>query len=114
MKGSVETLIATINRSWGLQHIVLPPPPLGQPPIAITPDKVENNTPEKEGVKGMLPLGCLPLWGREGVTLIAAAENYRMTKKKRVSTEPKINKKSKNRFFINFYQLQSSSTSCAR
>jgi hypothetical protein len=31
---------------------------------------------EKEGVKGMLPLGCLPLWGREGVTLIAAAENY--------------------------------------
>jgi hypothetical protein len=22
------------------------------------------------GVKGMLPLGCLPLWGREGVTLI--------------------------------------------
>ena len=23
----------------------------------------------KEGVKGMHPLGCLPLWGREGVTL---------------------------------------------
>ena len=22
------------------------------------------------GVKGVLPLGCLPLWGREGVTLI--------------------------------------------
>jgi hypothetical protein len=25
---------------------------------------------ENEGVKGMHPLGCLPLWGREGVTLI--------------------------------------------
>jgi len=24
----------------------------------------------REGVKGMLPLGCLPLWVREGVTLI--------------------------------------------
>jgi hypothetical protein len=55
---------------------------LGIPPIAITLDKVENNTPKKEGVKGMLPLGCLPLWGREGVTLIVAAENYRMTGKR--------------------------------
>jgi hypothetical protein len=26
---------------------------------------------EKGGVKGILPLGCLPLWGREGVTLTA-------------------------------------------
>jgi hypothetical protein len=24
----------------------------------------------RKGVKGMFPLGCLPLWGREGVTLI--------------------------------------------
>jgi hypothetical protein len=23
-----------------------------------------------KGVKGVLPLGCLPLWGREGVTLL--------------------------------------------
>jgi hypothetical protein len=36
---------------------------------------------KKEGVKGMLPLGCLPLWEREGVTLIVAADNYRITKK---------------------------------
>jgi hypothetical protein len=36
----------------------------------------------------MLSLGCLPLWGREGVTLIAAAEDYRMTLKKRVAIEP--------------------------
>ena len=27
----------------------------------------------------MLPLGCLPLWGREGVTLITASDNYRKT-----------------------------------
>jgi len=55
---------------------------LGIPHIAITPEKVENNTPKKEGVKGMLPACCLPLWGREGVTLLAAAENYRMTGKR--------------------------------
>jgi hypothetical protein len=30
--GFVETLIETNNRSWGLQHFVLPPPPLGHPP----------------------------------------------------------------------------------
>jgi hypothetical protein len=35
----------------------------------------------KKGVKGMLPLGCLPLRGREGVTLPAAAENMRITGK---------------------------------
>ena len=57
-------------------------------PIAITPDKVENNTPIKEGVKGMLPACCLPHWGREGVTLLAAAENTRVTQKKRISTKP--------------------------
>ena len=32
----------------------------------------------------MLP----PLWERKGVTLIAAAENYQITLKMRVSTEP--------------------------
>jgi len=26
-------------------------------------------------VKGMLPLGCLPLWGREGVKLIISKEH---------------------------------------
>jgi len=30
----------------------------------------------------MLPLGCLPLWGREGVTLLAVAENKRTTGKR--------------------------------
>jgi hypothetical protein len=30
--GSVEILIETNNRSWGLQLFMLPPPPLGHPP----------------------------------------------------------------------------------
>jgi hypothetical protein len=38
--------------------------------------------PKKEGVKGMLPLGCFPLWGREGVILQTAAENKRIEIKK--------------------------------
>ena len=37
----------------------------------------------------MLPLGCLPHWGREGVILIAAAEN-KLISGKMISTEPKI------------------------
>jgi hypothetical protein len=73
---------------------VLPPPPLGHPPVAITPEKVEKILFKKEGVKGMLPACCLPLWGRERVALIAAADNYQMTLKKRVSTEPIFFKKS--------------------
>jgi hypothetical protein len=38
--------------------------------------------PGKRGGRGMLPLGCLPLWGREGVTIPAAAENKRITGKR--------------------------------
>jgi hypothetical protein len=40
------------------------------PNIAIDLKKID----EKPGVKGTLPLGCLPLWGREGVTLIVAGK----------------------------------------
>jgi len=29
---------------------------------------------DKKGVKGMFPLGCLPLWGREGVILITGGK----------------------------------------
>jgi hypothetical protein len=43
----------------------------------------------KRGGTGMLSLGCLPLWGREGVALLAAAENKQITQKKRISTKPK-------------------------
>jgi hypothetical protein len=31
--------------------------------------------PTKEGGKGMLLLGCLPLWGERGVTIVDAVEN---------------------------------------
>ncbi len=31
------------------------------------------------GVKGMLPLGCLPLWGRDGVPLQMAYKRKRIT-----------------------------------
>jgi hypothetical protein len=37
---------------------------------------------DRRGGKGMLPACCLPHWGREGVTLIATAENTRITFKK--------------------------------
>jgi hypothetical protein len=66
-------------------HIVLPPPPLGHPPIAITPDKVEKY-PEKRGGQGDAPLGLLPpLFGERGVTLLAAAENKRIEKKEDIN-----------------------------
>jgi hypothetical protein len=31
------------------------------------------------GVRGILPLVCLPLWGREGVTLIAIPKEWTVT-----------------------------------
>jgi hypothetical protein len=37
--------------------------------------------PKKEGVKGKPPLGCFPLWGREGVILQAATDNKRIERK---------------------------------
>jgi len=40
------------------------------------------------GVKGMPPLGCLPLWGREGVTLITLIK-YTYNGLQRISAEPK-------------------------
>jgi hypothetical protein len=70
----VESLMETLNRSWGLfAHRASAPAALMIPPIAITPDKAENNTQKEEGVRGMLPTCCLPFG--DG--------------KKRVSTEQK-------------------------
>jgi hypothetical protein len=40
----------------------------------------------RKGVGGRFPLGCLPLWGREEVTLIAF---FKRMKSDRISTEPK-------------------------
>jgi hypothetical protein len=34
------------------------------------------------GVKGVLPLGCLPFWGREGVTLLYTKEDRQVTGKR--------------------------------
>jgi hypothetical protein len=79
--GFVETLIETNNRSGAPAFHASTPAASGIPPIAITPDKVEKYS-EKRGVRGMLPLGCFTLWGREGVTLQAAAENKRITGKR--------------------------------
>ena len=33
------------------------------------------------GGQGVLPLGCLPLWGREGVTLTTTSEDFQTTQK---------------------------------
>jgi len=47
---------------------------VGIPHVAIALNevngKLREKTSEKKGVKGALPLGCFPLWGREGVTLV--------------------------------------------
>jgi len=59
---------------------MLPPPPLGHPPIARTPDEVEIY-PEKRGGQGDAPLELLPPLGREGVILQATAENKQIEKK---------------------------------
>jgi hypothetical protein len=47
---------------------------------------------DKRGGKGMLHM-LLPPPGGEGVTLLGAAENARITLKKRVSSEPYYPKK---------------------
>jgi len=45
-------------------------PPFGSLGRLVGPSLGKNLKNISElGVKGMLPLGCLPLWGREGVTL---------------------------------------------
>jgi hypothetical protein len=69
------------NALGGFSFSCICPRCWGIPPIAIIPDKVKIYPEKKRGVKGMLPLGCFPLWGREGVILQAAAENKRIEKK---------------------------------
>jgi hypothetical protein len=64
--GSVEILIETNNRSWGLQLFMLPPPPLGHPPIAITPDKVEIYPKKKRGSRRCFPWAASPSGGERG------------------------------------------------
>jgi hypothetical protein len=44
--------------------------------------------PSKRGIKRMLPLGRLPLWGREGGTLLTAAEIKRISQKRGFQQSP--------------------------
>jgi len=44
-----------------------------------------KNSRQKVG-KGMLHLGCIPLWGREGVTLPVPVREYANNGGKRIST----------------------------
>jgi len=46
----------------------------------------------KRGGKRMLPTCCLPLWGRVGVTLLAAAENKRISGKRGFQQSPLVMK----------------------
>jgi hypothetical protein len=76
------------SRSWGLFFTsCFRPRRSGIPHYCENHQKVDEK-PRKRGGKGMLTACCLPLWGREGVTLIAAAENKRIIQKKRISTMP--------------------------
>jgi hypothetical protein len=64
---------------------------LGIPRNGIATQKVDEISIPK-GVKGMHPLGCLPHWGREGVTIINTEENKTISGYNRSSTEPKKEK----------------------
>ena len=65
--GSVEILKGKQTVAFGGSlHLVLLPPPLqASQNIAIALRRLMKSS-EKEGVRGMLPLDCLPLWGESG------------------------------------------------
>jgi hypothetical protein len=70
---------------------------------------------KKEGVKGMLPACCLPLWGKEGFTLIAAAENKRTTGKKGFPMKIMIIRYNERRFVVyHCDERRRSKTGCPR
>jgi hypothetical protein len=62
----------------GVTALCASTPAAGAPPYC---DGHEKETHETPGVKGVPPLGCFPLWEREGVTLPDAAESLRTTGK---------------------------------
>jgi hypothetical protein len=78
-------------------HRASAPAARASPNIAIIIRRLMKN-PDKRGGKGMLPLGCLPLWGRERVTLLAAAENKRITGKRG------FQQSKKNLIFLEFFE----------
>ncbi|HUT38485.1 MAG TPA: hypothetical protein VMW77_04185, partial [Methanoregula sp.] len=72
--GFVKTLMETSSYSWGLFFILgFCPRCLGTPGIAIIIRRLIKSS-ENKGVKGMLPVCSLPLWGNEVVTLQSVAD----------------------------------------
>jgi hypothetical protein len=69
--------------------VLFAPAASGIPPYS---DKLRRSTRTSEkGAKGVLPLGYLPLWGREGVTLLYPKENWQVTGKRRFQQSQKNN-----------------------
>jgi hypothetical protein len=66
------------NRSWGLQHFVVPPRRSDIAQYCDYPQKVDE---KMGGSRGFSPWAASPSLGREGVTLIVAKEN-KVTQKK--------------------------------
>jgi len=67
---------------------VLLPPPLQAYPHTITQRRLKIILLKKEGIEGKCPAGCLPLWGRVGVTLLTASEKKRICGKKGFQQSP--------------------------
>jgi hypothetical protein len=70
--GSVEILKRNKQSLLGASAYRASAPPLMHPPKLRQPLRRLTKNSRIKGVKGMLPLGCFSLWGREGVPLIAA------------------------------------------
>jgi hypothetical protein len=64
--GRLKSWREPCSRSWGLQHVVLPPPPPGCSLYCDNHLKVEGKNQTKRGGQGDAPLGCFPLWGERG------------------------------------------------
>jgi hypothetical protein len=79
--GFVETLKRNKQSLLGALFFTLcfRPRRSGVPHIAIIRRLIKKS--DKRGGQGMFPLCCLPNWGREGVTLIAAADNKLISEK---------------------------------
>lgn len=94
IKGAVETPKRDKLSLLGVPaHRAFSPTARESPTLAITLIRLMKYL--EQGVKGMLPSGCLPLWGRKGVTFPTAIRHLTNNGRKRVSTEPDKRKKKK-------------------
>lgn len=87
--GSVEIIMVTDNRSWGLHLLMLPPLLLGYPPVAI-PDKVKRY-PKKKKSGRYSPWTASPS-KRERRSFPKLPLRINEEREKRISTEPKKKK----------------------